>query len=184
ESAAVDEEFHATYSARLKRYRYVIRIAQADDPFLTRYAWRMSTDLEFEAMRTAAAALLGTHDFRCFESDWPNKATSVQTIFDVSLQTLARWPGWDATPVGLREDQTGSSDSISQGTPEAEFVVFEIEGDGFLYNMVRAIVGTLVKVGRGKWDSSVMSEIIAGQDRSRAGETAPAQGLYLVSVTY
>jgi tRNA pseudouridine38-40 synthase len=174
ESTAVDDEFHATYSTKQKRYRYVLRLGLVEDPFLRRYAWRINGPLDVAAMRTAAQALLGTHDFRCFETDWPNKATSVRTIFDVQLQALARWPGWDVTPV-----------AAASGTDAAgEFLVFEISGDGFLYNMVRAIVGTLVNVGRGKWPVDSLARIIAGQDRSLAGETAPAHGLYLVSVTY
>ena len=180
QSSAVDDEFHATYSARLKRYRYVIRRAATPDPFLNRYAWRMTGDLDIDAMRTAAQALLGKHDFRCFESDWPNKATSVRTIFDVSLQPLQRWSAWDAAPI-TQAQQTSPASTEQQ---PAEFLVFEIEGDGFLYNMVRAIVGTLVKIGRGKWPTEKMAEIIAGQDRGQAGETAPAHGLYLVSVQY
>lgn len=172
ESAAVDDEFHATYSAKCKRYRYVLRQSLVEDPFLRRYAWRINAELDVEAMQTAAQALLGTHDFRCFETDWPNKATSVRTIFDVQTLRLPRWPGWDAAPVGAGELSAG------------EFVVFEIAGDGFLYNMVRAIVGTLVNVGRAKWPTDALARIIAGQNRSLAGETAPAHGLYLVSVDY
>ena len=191
DSAAVEDEFHATYSATRKRYRYVLRQALIDDPFLRPYAWRINTDLDVAAMRAAAQALLGTHDFRCFESDWPNKATSVRTIFDVRVERLERWPGWSRLAIG--DAATGSS-GVSVAVAGAgdrhvagvrgEFIVFEIAGDGFLYNMVRAIVGTLVNVGRGRWPVDALGRIIAGHDRSLAGETAPAHGLYLVSVEY
>ncbi|MFV0446793.1 MAG: tRNA pseudouridine(38-40) synthase TruA [Planctomycetaceae bacterium] len=174
ESAAADDEFHATFSATQKRYRYIIRLSLVEDPLLRRYAWRMNGSLDLDAMRSAAQSLLGQHDFRCFESDWPNKATSVRTIFDVSLTAVSRWPGWGTAPLAEQPPHQNNG----------EFVVFEISGDGFLYNMVRAIVGTLVNVGRGKWPVESLARIIAGQDRSLAGETAPAHGLYLVSVDY
>jgi tRNA pseudouridine38-40 synthase len=173
DSRAVADEFHATYSARQKRYRYLIREALVEDPLLRRYAWRLSGPLDAGAMHAASLALRGTHDFRCFETDWPNKATSVRTIHDVQVRRMPGWPGWDSP----RSHPPAAN-------PEGEFIVFEIAGDGFLYNMVRAIVGTLVNVGRGKWPVEVIGSIIAGQDRGLAGETAPAHGLYLVSVEY
>jgi len=169
ESVFAPDDFHATYSARSKRYRYLLRESRLDDPFLRRYAWRVGVPLDDAAMRAAAADLLGTHDFRCFETDWPNKATSVRTVLDVDLRRLDGWPGW-STPPGL--------------VPDPGWLAFEIAADGFLYNMVRSIVGTLVNIGRGKWPSGRLREIIAAQDRAAAGETAPPQGLYLVVVDY
>lgn len=175
ESAAVADDFHATYSAVSKRYRYVLRDSRREDPFLRRYVWRVGTPLESEAMHAAAQPLLGRHDFRCFETDWPNKASSVRTVLEVQCRRVAAWPVWSPLPIDCPQR---SEDS------RGEFLVFEIAADGFLYNMVRAIVGTLVNVGRGKWPVDVLQEILASQDRSRAGETAPPQGLYLVSVEY
>jgi tRNA pseudouridine38-40 synthase len=172
-SDEVAADFHATFSAKLKRYRYIIRESLVEDVLLRRYAWRLNTPLDAAAMLSSAMALLGTHDFRCFETDWPNKATSVRTIHDVVVRRCGEWPGWGRASI--------AADNAIGGD---EFIVFEIAGDGFLYNMVRAIVGTLVNVGRGKWPVDVMSRIIAGQDRTLAGETAPAHGLYLVSVHY
>jgi tRNA pseudouridine38-40 synthase len=189
-SETAGDDFHATYSAVSKRYRYLIRTSVVDDPFLRRYAWRIGGDLDVGRMRSAAQALLGTHDFRCFESHWPNKATSVRTVLDVSLAKLAHWPGWGRSPVSsvqCPEQQVSRDASVALDTglsTRDSYVSFEIEADGFLYNMVRAIVGTLVNVGRGKWPVESLGEIIAGQDRSRAGETAPPEGLYLVYVKY
>lgn len=174
ESRMVDDAFHATYSAKSKRYRYVIRRAETEDPFLRRYAWRIKTELDVAAMAAAARTLLGTHDFRCFESHWPNKASSVRTVLDVAWQTVDRWPVWSPEPVSRG----------TQGVGCGEFLCFEIEADGFLYNMVRAIVGTLVDIGRGKRAVESMREIVDARDRGRAGETAPAHGLYLASVAY
>jgi tRNA pseudouridine38-40 synthase len=167
-------EFHATFSATSKRYRYVILNSLVDDPFLRRYAWRLNGPLDDAAMCTAAECLRGTHDFRCFETDWPNKATSVRTVLDVRLRRLAQWSAWSDDP---------GTDAPSAPI-ESPFLIFEIEADGFLYNMVRSIVGTLVNIGRGRWPVEAMRQIIDGQDRTRAGETAPAEGLYLVRVRY
>lgn len=177
ESQAASDDFHATYSAVSKRYRYLLRESIVDDPFLRRYAWRINDRLDLDAMRTAAEALRGQHDFRCFESHWPNKATSVRTIHDVWLGRLTGWPGWRAVPAALQSNTAGRDDV-------GELLAFEVAADGFLYNMVRAILGTLVNIGRGKWPPERLAQIIASQDRSLAGETAPAHGLYLVRVDY
>lgn len=173
-SEEVPPDFHATYSATSKRYRYVIFNSPIDDPFLRRYAWRLNGPLDVEAMSAAASCLQGTHDFRCFETEWPNKATSVRTVMDVRLQRLAAWSGWSGMPIADTPPACG----------EGPFISFEIEADGFLYNMVRSIVGTLVNIGRGRWPVDVMRQIMESGDRTRAGETAPAQGLYLVHVRY
>ncbi len=173
QSEDAPDGFHATYSAKSKRYRYLIHSAIVDDPFLRRYAWRIGSPLDLAAMQEAARALIGRHDFRCFETEWPNKATSVRTVFDANLEHLAEWPGWSGQPL-----------KAHQPSDRSPFIAFEIEADGFLYNMVRAIVGTLVNIGRGKWEPDIMERIIAAQDRSLAGETAPPQGLYLVHVRY
>ncbi|REJ97771.1 MAG: tRNA pseudouridine(38-40) synthase TruA [Planctomycetota bacterium] len=175
ESAEAAGDFHATYSAVSKRYRYVIRCAEVDDPFFARFAWRVGVSLDFAQMQSASQALLGTHDFRCFESQWPNKATSVRTVLEARWTRCDRWPAWSAEPL----DVDGPNE-----TANGEFLCFEIEADGFLYNMVRAIVGTLYDIGRGRWPADRMQTIIASQDRAHAGETAPARGLYLVRVNY
>jgi tRNA pseudouridine38-40 synthase len=105
-------------------------------------------------MSRAAAALRGTHDFRCFETEWPNRASSVRTITHLELHRFADW------------------------------IWLDVEADGFLYNMVRAIAGTLINVGRGYWPEERVAEIVAAGDRTQAGPTAPARGLFLVRVTY
>lgn len=173
---AVDEvplEFHATYSATKKRYRYLIDNSSVPDPFLRPYVWRIGSRLDDRAMHAAAQALLGTHDFRSFESQWPNKATSVRTVVEATVGRCAGWNIW-----------TQPEPLVQPSSPDARFVYFEIAANGFLYNMVRAIVGTLVKIGLGKWPVDSLREIIEAQDRAQAGETAPAHGLYLVQVEY
>jgi tRNA pseudouridine38-40 synthase len=173
ESIEAPPEFHATFAARSKRYRYVIRNSRIDDPFLRRFAWRIGADLDVEAMNAAAACLVGTHDFRSFESHWPNTSHSVRTMTEAGV---FRAPSWALWSLGAAADHASNADQT--------FVVFEIVGDGFLYNMVRAIVGSLANVGRGSWTPAQFQQTLLALDRDRAGETAPAQGLYLVSVDY
>ena len=146
--------FHCTLDAKSKLYRYVIDNARIANPFERRYAWHVYQALDDQAMNRAAQALTGRHDFHSFETNWPNRTSSVRTITHAS--------------VSRREDR----------------VWIDVEADGFLYNMVRAITGTLVEVGKGKWPESKVAEIIAAEDRREAGPTAPPQGLFLVRVRY
>lgn len=173
EAAEADESFHATYSARSKRYRYVILNQPVAIPFLRRYVYRHHRPLDAAAMQAAADKLLGRHDFRCFESQFPNKATSIRTVTEATLRRSSIWPVWsEAAPHAAPDGEDGP------------LLCFDIVADGFLYNMVRAIVGTLLKVGEGKWPPDEVQRIIERQDRAQAGETAPAHGLYLVHVEY
>ncbi|MDA1017708.1 MAG: tRNA pseudouridine(38-40) synthase TruA [Planctomycetota bacterium] len=166
----VPDEFHATYSALQKRYRYVIVNGDSALPFLNRFAYHSRGPLDADAMHAAAQELLGTHDFRCFESHYPNKATSIRTIKELRIRRLGGWSVWDV-----------NADAPS---PAGSYICLDIVADGFLYNMVRAIVGTLLKVGRGRWTKNDIRRILQGLDRSQAGETAPPHGLYLVAVDY
>ena len=174
----VSKSFHATYSAIHKRYRYVIHDGDVCPPFLKHYVHRSLNQLDVDRMAEAANFLLGTHDFRCFEKHFPNKSTSIRTIMDVSVQRLSCWLPWtsphDWVPIqDRRHDQ-----------PEMPLIVFEVMADGFLYNMVRAIVGTLMEIGLGKQTPDSLSEVIRSMDRAKAGMTALPNGLYLVSVEY
>lgn len=150
----VPQSFCAIRSAVSKRYRYVINDRRIPDPFLRRTSWQPRRILNPEPMHRAAQVLLGRHDFRCFETHFPNRLSSVRTIKDIVVER------------------------------HGETIVIEVEADGFLYNMVRSITGTLYQIGRGYWPESKMREVLEGMDRQEAGQTAPPQGLFLVVVRY
>ena len=147
-------------------------------------------------MHAAVQHLVGTHDFRCFETQWPNRSSSVRTVFHASVTRTAGWQVWgshspvpDSTalrssPNSASEAQASLATHDSSLAPPADFLCFDIEADGFLYNMVRAIAGTLIHVGRGRWTPDDMQRILETGDRTHAGETAPPQGLYLMQVVY
>ncbi len=172
EVTAVPPRFHATYSPLTKRYRYLIHNSLVEDLLLRRFSWRVRWPLDVEVMQAGADRLLGTYDFRSFESNWPNKATSTRTIYE--LQVYRTSPG---------EALLGMASSCAADDPQG-FIAIEIEADGFLYNMVRIIVGTLVNVGRGYWTPDDAKRILLAQDRQLAGDTSPAHGLFLVHVKY
>ena len=133
--------------ARSKRYRYVIDNGPIASPFQLRYSWHVLRRLDVAAMNRAGAALLGRHDFRSFETDWPNRTSSVRTILDLDRRRGAM-----------------------------HLVSIEVEADGFLYNMVRSIAGTLLLVGTGKRPESWVGEVLRAENRVEAGPTAPPQG--------
>jgi len=147
------DSFHARFSARAKTYRYQLRAGAVGDPFTRAFVWQMPEKLDVEAMRVAAAVLVGTHDFGAFRSAGTEVSSSVRTI------TRSEWV-------------------------ESELLVYEVTGDGFLRHMVRAIVGTLVEIGRGWRGADLMVQLLASGTRAQAGATAPAQGLFLVRVDY
>jgi tRNA pseudouridine38-40 synthase len=148
-------EFHARFSARGKTYRYQLRHGTIADPFERAFVWHMPERLDVAAMTTAAAMLVGTHDFAAFQS--AGSAGGSGTIRTVSRSDL--------------RDLNGQ-------------LTYEIAGDGFLRHMVRAIVGTLVEVGRGFRKPETMTALFTGGARADAGATAPPQGLFLVRVDY
>ncbi len=176
DAVEVPADFHSTYSAKRKRYRYAIHNTHITNPFLRNYAYHYRQPLDAAAMHAAGQELLGTHDFRCFESHFPNKATSVRTVMELTVARQTQTPIWT--------EMLEYSSMMEDGNAVGDFIWIDIVADGFLYNMVRAIAGTLVNVGRGVWTADTVAQIVANQDRSQAGDTAPPQGLYLVRVDY
>lgn len=150
------EDFHARFDCKGKTYRYIVKHGCEADVFQRNYAYQLQEKLDLCAMREGAEHIVGTHDFACFQAAGGTpRETTVRTIFD--LQVLKQ-----------------SEDTIW----------IEVTGDGFLYNMVRIIVGTLVEIGQGRRTAASVAETIASRDRRNAGHTAPAEGLYLKEIYY
>ena len=153
----VDDDFHPRYSVKNKEYLYRIYCANVRDPFEEGRVWhypRKLDDNSFENMCKAAEHFVGTHDFAGFMASNSSVSNTVRTIYSLSIERV------------------GNNIDV------------KICGDGFLYNMVRIIVGTLIAVAEGKISCEDIPSIIDSKDRSRAGVTAPPQGLYLNRVTY
>lgn len=146
--------FHARFAARQKTYRYRIWNGDVFSPFQRRYAWHVPGDLNVAAMQRAARLVEGTHDFAAFQGQGSDTPTTVRTV-----QTFR------IVDCGSRID-------------------CEITGNGFLRHMVRSLVGTLLEVGRERRGVPWMADVIGSRDRTHAGQTAPAHGLFLVAVAY
>lgn len=150
----VSEDFHARYSCTGKEYIYKIWNARQRNPFYNNYALHFPRRLDENLLNSAAKAYIGEHDFAAFCSSGSSVLSTVRTVFDFSVE---------------RQD---------------ELVLFKVSGNGFLYNMVRIMAGTLLDINDGKIKPEDLSEIIELKDRSKAGITAKPQGLYLNRVFY
>ncbi|MBW8861628.1 MAG: tRNA pseudouridine(38-40) synthase TruA [Acidobacteria bacterium] len=150
----VPASFHARFDARGKTYRYRIWNGDVLPPFERRYAWHVPGALDVEAMRHAAALIEGQHDFAAFQSAGSDVATTTRNVY--------------------------ASTFVADGA----LLVYETVADGFLRHMVRALAGSLVEVGRGRHMPDWISRALASRERSAAGRTAPAHGLFLVQVHY
>ena len=168
----VPADFHPRVSALDKTYRYRIWNSDVMSPFERRFAWHVSGALDLDAMQAAAALIVGRHDFAAFQSAGSDVATTVREIF-VSRMAAPR-----------PSDPAPRTSHLALSTSSPFLVVYEVTGTGFLRHMVRAIVGTLVEVGRGRQPVDWMARVLASRDRSLAGPTAPPEGLVLVGVTY
>lgn len=163
----VPVDFHARFNARAKTYRYQLRSGGIASPFERRYVWQVAGPLDVPAMQTAAGALVGTHDFAAFQSTGTHVPSSVRTITRSHLAASPRAPAHEL---------------FAPCAPPP--LVYEVTGNGFLRHMVRAIVGTLVEVGRGRREAGSIPALLAGASRDAAGATAPPHGLFLVRVDY
>ena len=151
------DDFHARYSATGKTYHYYLHLHPIADPFNRRFAYHVPHPVDLSLLRQAAAHLIGTHDFSAFANEQHLGSAAKNAV-----RTLTRIDCIDE-PSGLR---------------------IEFEGEGFLYKMVRNIVGTLLDVSRGKIALEALPAILESKDRKQAGRAAPAHGLFLMQVHY
>jgi tRNA pseudouridine38-40 synthase len=158
EAWEVAHDFHARHSAIRRDYRYLIDNGRVASPLLRRHAIHVPQRLDTAVMSQALASLLGTHDFAAFAGGGPPEGSTMRTCYAVSCTPDELW-----------------------GQP---LVAVDLAANAFLRHMVRNIVGTLLLVGQDKMDAAGFAETLASRDRRRAGRTAPAHGLYLMSVSY
>ena len=151
-----EPNFHPLVHCIGKRYRYRIYASRIPDPLDGRFHWWIKTALDVEAMREAASLLVGKHDFAAYETSGSPRESTIRTVHAIDIE----------------------SKNYLDGT----HVNIEVAADGFLYNMVRNIVGTLVVVGRKRAAPVWVTEVLKSQDRREAGQTAPAKGLHLLAV--
>ncbi len=151
----VEEDFHARRESKSKVYEYRILNQDIRSAFRHKYAWHIPQKLDLEEMRKATRILIGEHDFSSFRSVGTPTRTAIRRV--------------------IRAEWKKGRDGL---------IWFEIEASGFLKQMVRALVGTLVEVGKGKIDSEEFQKILDSKDRKKAGPTAPARGLFLKEVKY
>ena len=153
-SEKVEDDFHARYCAKGKTYEYYILNDQVPSALIRNQVYHYKYDLDIEAMKEGAKQFIGTHDFAAFRTQGSSVKGTIRTIFDVKVEKTEK------------------------------IIKISVSGDGFLYNMVRIIVGTLIEVGRGKTKPEDIKEIILKKDRKLAGFCVPAKGLFLKEVYY
>jgi tRNA pseudouridine38-40 synthase len=156
-----DQEFHSRFCAKLKTYEYRIATGEAQSVFTRKYTLHVPEPLNVTAMKKASEYLLGTRDFKAFSTDRKDGKTTVRTIEGIQI-------------VKINPLHNKSSEEIR----------IAITGDGFLYNMVRIIIGTLIETGKGIRPPEDMIKVLEGKDRQLAGITVSSQGLFLLNVSY
>ncbi|MEM9369415.1 MAG: tRNA pseudouridine(38-40) synthase TruA [Planctomycetota bacterium] len=160
-ACTVNESFHPIADAIEKTYRYRIQMGGPRDVFGHRYVYRVKVPLDLDALQGAAKLFLGTHDFASMEAKGAPRHNTVRTLTRSA---------WTVEP--------------SREPAACQHLQYTVTGNGFLYNMVRNLVGTMLEVGRGKQRLDWVASVLASKDRSTAGPTAPASGLCLMNVRY
>lgn len=150
----VDEKFHSRYTCKRKTYRYIINNSIQGSAIYRNLQYHFPEKLDDQKMNKAIKYLIGEHDFKSFKASGTSSKSSVRIIYDAKV------------------------------TRSGEIITIELTGNGFLYNMIRIIAGTLLEVGEGKIQVEEVKEILLAEDRLKAGKTLPPNGLYLVNVEY
>jgi tRNA pseudouridine38-40 synthase len=173
-------EFHARKSARAKTYRYRMHRGAICPPFLARYVWHYPYPLEESAMVAAAGVIVGEHDFTSFAAVDTERVRRMAAEEDLWTSAV---PTSNVRPTNVRP--TNVRTIFSSGwTRQGEEMVYTIRGSGFLHHMVRNLVGTFLLMGKGTVSLEDFGRILEARERTAAGPTAPASGLYLVDVEY
>ena len=159
------DDFNARFSAKRKTYKYSLYSSPHRLPTLNRNHTHIISPLDIEAMKRGAEYIVGEHDFKCFEASGSVVKSTVRTVYSIDINVT-------------------QIESVKGGAFAPQKVDISVTGNGFLYNMVRIIAGTLVYVGMGKLTADDVKEIMLSKDRTRAGKTLPPEGLALVSVEY
>ena len=163
----MEGDFHPRYCDSQKTYQYHIQNRRFPDPTKTRYAHLVTAPLDVAAMDQAGIYLVGTHDFTSFCASGTQAKSMVRTVTGLKVSGTVE-------PVRVHELSWGIGQDI----------IIEVRGTGFLYNMVRIIAGTLIRVGLGVYPPEHVKEILEARNRYAAGETAPAKGLFLKEILY
>jgi tRNA pseudouridine38-40 synthase len=166
EVAIESTDFHARFGAKQREYTYFLH--RKKDPFIAAYSYFYTFPLDMQKMNEGASHILGTHDFSCFEKIGGTNKTSICTV------TAAEWSIYKPSHVSL----------LGYPYEENDYLMFRISADRFLRNMVRAVVGSLLEVGRSKKDPQWINELIEGGNRSDAGESVPGNALFLNKIQY
>ena len=185
----VPADFDAQRSAKLKTYSYFILNSELKSPFLSPYSWKIHGDLDLESMRECLELLVGEHDFASFKAADSFAKTSRRRIDRAELRRIPLTALGDSLLgifglAGMLKPLAGSGDFHPEAETGPALLAITLQGPGFLKHMVRNIVGTLVEVGMGKMDVAEFRRIFEAKDRTQAGPTAPAWGLFLVDVDY
>lgn len=153
-SEIVADDFDACRKAKKKTYRYSVYVSEVENPLKERYAVKIDKGVNVEVMRDCASVFLGEHDFKCMCASGSSIKTTVRTIYNIDIEE------------------------------NGEDLTFTVCGNGFLYNMVRILVGTLIKAGRGETDKTELKKMLEQGNRSLGGRTLPAKALCLLKVEY
>jgi tRNA pseudouridine38-40 synthase len=172
------EDFHARHSATAKTYEYRISRGEICPPWLARYVYALNWPLDVKAMRQAANAVLGEHDFSSFAASDPDLASRRGDLASAETDDADS----DEGPHNVR--RIFASDFVVRESDSGEVLAYRVRGSGFLHHMVRNLTGTFLDVGRGHLKPESIPEILGQKSRSAAGPTAPARGLFLESVEY
>ena len=161
----VSQEFHSRFNAKKKTYIYIINNNEVPSALTKNKEYYYKRKLDVNKMNNAIKYLIGEHDFKAFKSSGSPKKTTVRTIYDAEVKLV-------------------NTNILGENKDEDKRIVIKLTGNGFLYNMVRIIAGTVLEVGEGKIKASEMKNILESKNREKAGKTLPATGLFLYNVEY